>query len=143
MLVQAPSGDFIALFPVHDKTEDASFRALLVKGAVEVSASWSAATQAEHSVSFPHRDWGPSPRNRSWTPRTFPTVNPYGKYSSVGRKNGPFLQTLIARAGEPRGARRAPGAGDVLSQSFFQKQKTFSCWCSFLSDYRPITPGGY
>ena len=53
MLVQAPGGDFIALFPVHDKTEDASFRTLLVKGAVEVSASWSAAAQAEHSVSLP------------------------------------------------------------------------------------------
>ena len=52
MLVQAPDGEFIALFPVWDKSQDASFRALLVKGAVEVSATWSAVWKREAMVSF-------------------------------------------------------------------------------------------
>ena len=52
MLVQAPDGEFIALFPVWDKSQDASFRSLLVKGAVEVSASWSAVTKAESGISL-------------------------------------------------------------------------------------------
>eukprot|EP01052_Picozoa_sp_SAG31_P018736 SAG31_NODE_1340_length_8709_cov_8.259117_5_plen_249_part_00 len=51
MLVQAPHGDFISLFPVWDKSQDASFRSLLVKGAVEVSATWSAAQKEELNVS--------------------------------------------------------------------------------------------
>ena len=52
MLVQAPDGEFIALFPVWDKSQNASFRSLLVKGAVEVSATWSALLKAEVGISF-------------------------------------------------------------------------------------------
>ena len=40
MLVQAPTASYILLFPSWDLSEDASFRDILVKGAVEVSASW-------------------------------------------------------------------------------------------------------
>lgn len=50
MLVQAPNGKYISLFPVWDRTQDASFDNLLVKGAVEVSASWSAAKQAATGI---------------------------------------------------------------------------------------------
>ena len=52
MLVQAPNGKFISLFPVWDRTQDASFENLLVKGAVEVSASWSAAKQEATGISI-------------------------------------------------------------------------------------------
>jgi hypothetical protein len=45
MLVQAPNGRYITLFPMWPHTYDASFTRLLTKGAFEVSASWS----AEHS----------------------------------------------------------------------------------------------
>ena len=51
MLVQAPTASYILLFPSWDLSQDASFRDILVKGAVEVSASWSAARQAVHAVS--------------------------------------------------------------------------------------------
>jgi hypothetical protein len=52
MLVQAPNGRYISLFPVWDRTQDASFENLLVKGAVEVSASWSAAKQEATEISI-------------------------------------------------------------------------------------------
>ena len=52
MLVQAPNGKYISLFPVWDRTQDASFENLLVKGAVEVSASWSAAKQETTGISI-------------------------------------------------------------------------------------------
>lgn len=52
MLVQAPNSRFIVFFPVWDKSQDASFRGLLVKGAIEVSATWSAAAQSEHGISL-------------------------------------------------------------------------------------------
>lgn len=49
MLVQS-NGKFIMLFPAWDRTQDASFSSLLVKGAVEVSASWSAKDKAVGAV---------------------------------------------------------------------------------------------
>ena len=52
MLVQAPDGKFITLFPVWDRTQDASFANLLVKGAVEVSATWSAAKQQPTGITI-------------------------------------------------------------------------------------------
>ena len=51
MLVQSYNGACIELFPVWDKSQDASFNALVVKGAVEVSASWLSASQAVSGVS--------------------------------------------------------------------------------------------
>jgi hypothetical protein len=52
MLVQAPNGQTIFLFPAWDLAQDASFSGLLVKGAVEVSASWSAAKKAVSGVAI-------------------------------------------------------------------------------------------
>eukprot|EP01051_Picozoa_sp_SAG22_P003089 SAG22_NODE_146_length_17566_cov_17.597847_5_plen_993_part_00 len=52
MLVQAPNGDYILLFPAWDRSQDASFTNLLVKGAVEVSASWSASKKQASGVSI-------------------------------------------------------------------------------------------
>jgi hypothetical protein len=51
MLVQAPGGRYISLFPAWDRTQDASFTNLLTKGAVEVSASWSTARQEAYNIS--------------------------------------------------------------------------------------------
>ena len=51
MLVQAPTSTYIVLFPAWDLAEDAAFADLLVKGAVRVSASWSAKRQTVFGVS--------------------------------------------------------------------------------------------
>lgn len=51
MLVQAPTRDYIVLFPAWDRAQDASFNNLLVKGAVEVSAAWVAAARSIVNVS--------------------------------------------------------------------------------------------
>jgi hypothetical protein len=52
MLVQSPTREYIVLFPAWDKTQDASFSNLLVKGAVEVSAAWVASTATVTGVSI-------------------------------------------------------------------------------------------
>jgi hypothetical protein len=51
MLVQSPTREYIVLFPNWDKTQDASFSNLLVKGAVEVSATWVSSTSTTTGVS--------------------------------------------------------------------------------------------
>ena len=48
MLVQAPNGDFIVLFPVWPADQPAGFTGLLAKGGFEVSASKSAAGVVGH-----------------------------------------------------------------------------------------------
>ena len=50
--VQAPSRAAVALFPAWDRSQDASFADLLVKGALEVSAAWAAADQTVHNLSL-------------------------------------------------------------------------------------------
>ena len=51
-MVRSPTREYIVLFPAWDKTQDAAFRDLLVKGAVEVSATWAAATATVRGVSI-------------------------------------------------------------------------------------------
>lgn len=56
MLVQSPTRNYIVLFPAWDLSQDASFRDLLVKGAVEVSASWNAKAARVENVSIVARE---------------------------------------------------------------------------------------
>ena len=52
MLVMAPNGEYISLFPAWDRAQDATFTNLLVKGAVQVSASWSASKKQAFGISI-------------------------------------------------------------------------------------------